>query len=62
MRWIDGPRRDVEAYFSQTPGYPHAGLAGHDWDLLRAEGPATDVTDTEMSGWETAWVDLGGEG
>jgi hypothetical protein len=62
MRWLDGPRRDVEACFSQTPGYTHAGLTGHDWDGLRGDGSTSDATDAEISAWETAWLDLGGEG
>ncbi len=60
MRGMDGQRRDFEACFSQGPGYLYP--AGPDWDAQRAETATDDAMVAEMTGWETAWVDLGGEG
>jgi hypothetical protein len=61
MSWTDGQRREVESSFGHAPG-SHTSSVGHDWDAFRSEAPRGDTTDAELPAWESAWVDLGGEG
>jgi hypothetical protein len=61
MRRTDGQPREVDSAFGHSCGFPHA-APGHDREPHRTDGPAGDLADADTLAWETAWVDLGGEG
>ncbi len=60
MRRTEGQPREGDSRFSQS--FPHGPGGEFDLEPHRADGPSSDPADGEMSGWEAAWVDLGGEG
>jgi len=60
MRRTDGQPREVDSRFPHS--FPYTTAAGHDLEPHRADGPAGDLADGDTLAWETAWVDLGGEG
>ena len=60
MRRTDGQSHEIESRFSHP--FPHTTSSGQELDLQHADGPADDAADGELSAWESAWVDLGGEG
>jgi hypothetical protein len=60
MRRTDGQPREIDSRF--THPFPHAAAAGHDLEPHRPDGHGGDLADGDTLSWETAWVDLGGEG
>jgi hypothetical protein len=61
MRRTDGQPREIDPIFGHSFGVPH-GAPGHELEPQRADGLGGDLADGETLAWETAWVDLGGEG
>jgi hypothetical protein len=62
MRRTDGQRREVDCAIPGPLGPLHAPTPGDEGGPHRADGPTDGGDDRETSVWETAWIDLGGEG
>ena len=60
MRRTDGQPREVDS--RPLHSFLHLAATGHDLEPHRADGPGGDLADGDTLAWETAWVDLGGEG
>ncbi len=58
----DGQRRAFERCSTGSLGFAHLGGLLHDSDARPAERLLGDVVEEAAPSWETAWIDLGGEG
>jgi hypothetical protein len=62
MRRPNGQRHATEAPFTGAPGGGPSPSQPHEAEPFPAAHLANELTDGDESGWEAAWIDLGGEG
>jgi hypothetical protein len=58
----DGQRRAFDRSPAGPLGFAHPGGLSHETDSLPAERLLGDIAEEAGPSWETAWIDLGGEG
>jgi hypothetical protein len=62
MRRPNGQRHATDPTFTGAPGGGHSPLQPHETEQLPAAHMASELAEGELSNWEAAWIDLGGEG
>jgi len=58
----DGQRRAFDPSPAGSLGFAHPGGLFHETDASAADRLLGDVAEDAAPSWETAWIDLGGEG
>jgi hypothetical protein len=61
MRRIESQRRAPDSCFLRFVGFAYP-APRHETELCRADHRMGDLAEGEISSWEMAWIDLGGEG
>lgn len=51
-----------DALTLSAPGFPHPGTGTADAETASAVQRFSDLGEKGIPGWESAWIDLGGEG
>jgi hypothetical protein len=59
---MNGQRHAKEPTFTGAPGGGPSPAQPHETEQLPAAHMANELTEGELSNWEAAWIDLGGEG
>jgi hypothetical protein len=62
MRRTNGQRHVPESAFTGAPGGAHSSAQPHESEQLPTAYLANELAEGELSNWEDAWIDLGGEG
>jgi hypothetical protein len=62
MRWTFGRHGSLDFSSGHAPGFGPVPAPRHDTQPRRRESRNVEVPEGEIQSWETAWIDLGGEG